>query len=132
MTQKIHQSKLLPSDNKFHKGNGTDGKHYWLTPPEKIVTEWRNAFNFPFDFDPCPNHKNPLPGMPILPIDWDGLTAEKWGKWNYINPPFGSIMHQGPEDSKPKKKGNTAWVRKTIADHRINAANEFFVFPIDK
>ena len=22
-----------PKDNKFHKGNPTDGKHYWLTPP---------------------------------------------------------------------------------------------------
>jgi hypothetical protein len=24
-----------PSDNKFHVGNGGDGKHYWLTPPSK-------------------------------------------------------------------------------------------------
>jgi hypothetical protein len=23
-----------PEDNKFHVGNGGDGKHYWLTPPE--------------------------------------------------------------------------------------------------
>lgn len=29
-----HQSQLHPNDNKFHKGNGADGKHYWLTPPE--------------------------------------------------------------------------------------------------
>ena len=28
-----HQSKLQPSDNKFHVGNGDDGKHYWITPP---------------------------------------------------------------------------------------------------
>ena len=28
-----HQSQLAPSHNKFHKGNGDDGKHYWLTPP---------------------------------------------------------------------------------------------------
>ena len=24
--------KKHPKDNKFHKGNGQDGKHYWLTP----------------------------------------------------------------------------------------------------
>jgi len=29
-----HQSTLLPADNKFHLGNGSDGKHYWLTPPD--------------------------------------------------------------------------------------------------
>ncbi len=23
---------LEPQENKFHKGNGDDGKHYWLTP----------------------------------------------------------------------------------------------------
>ena len=27
-------TKLKPKDNKFHKGNGDDKKHYWLTPPE--------------------------------------------------------------------------------------------------
>lgn len=32
MTQ--HQSLLHPSENKFHQGNGDDGKHYWLTPPD--------------------------------------------------------------------------------------------------
>jgi hypothetical protein len=29
-----HQSTLPPESNKFHVGNGDDGKHYWLTPPE--------------------------------------------------------------------------------------------------
>ncbi len=27
-----HQSQLPPAENKFHVGNGDDGKHYWLTP----------------------------------------------------------------------------------------------------
>jgi hypothetical protein len=27
-----HQSQLPPALNKFHMGNGEDGKHYWLTP----------------------------------------------------------------------------------------------------
>ena len=26
--------KKHPKDNKFHKGNGEDGKHYWLTPDD--------------------------------------------------------------------------------------------------
>lgn len=30
---KPHQSKLEPGSNKFHVGNGEDGKHYWITPP---------------------------------------------------------------------------------------------------
>ena len=44
-----------------------------------------------------------------LPPGFDGLTCE-WGNSNYVNPPFGSIMHQG------KKKGPTAWVRKAIVE----------------
>ena len=34
----LHQSQLAPADNKFHVGNGEDGRHYWLTPPE-MTTE---------------------------------------------------------------------------------------------
>jgi hypothetical protein len=77
-----HQSQLRPANNKFHSGNGKDGKHYWLTPPalyRKLNEE------FAFDFDPAP--------FP-LPAGFDGLTVE-WGKSNYVNPPFGSILHQG-------------------------------------
>lgn len=35
-TKPMHQSLLPPADNKFHVGNGDDGKHYWLTPPELL------------------------------------------------------------------------------------------------
>ena len=56
--------------------------------------------------------------------DFDGLTNE-WGKSNYVNPPFGSIIHQG------KKKGATAWVRKAIAENE-KGKDVVFVFPIDK
>lgn len=107
-----HQSKLRPEDNKFHKGNGADGGKYWLTPPE--VYDPLNA-EFHFDFDPCPHP---------VPEGFDGLTCE-WGKSNYVNPPFGSIMHEG------KKKGPTAWVRKAIEEHR-KGKTVVFVFPIDK
>src|SRR5690349_11371077 len=29
-----HQSRLRPHENKFHRGNGADAKHYWITPPD--------------------------------------------------------------------------------------------------
>lgn len=109
---KEHQSKLKPEDNKFHKGNGSDQKHYWLTPPDIYNT--LNA-QYHFDFDPCP--------FP-LPEGFDGLTCE-WGKSSYVNPPFGSIMHQG------KKKGPTAWVRKAIEEQE-KGKDVVLVYPVDK
>lgn len=108
----LHQSRLQPSKNKFHKGNGSDQKHYWLTPP--AVYDSLNV-RFRFDFDPCPYP---------LPEGFDGLTCE-WGKSSYVNPPFGSIMHQG------KKKGPTAWARKAIAE-RDKGKRVVLVYPIDK
>lgn len=107
-----HQSQLLPEENKFHVGNGSDGKHYWLTPPDlyRQLDE-----QFCFDFDPCP--------FP-LPDGFDGLTCE-WGQSSYVNPPFGSIIHQG------KKKGPTAWARKAIEEHK-KGKGVVLVYPIDK
>lgn len=57
-------------DNKFHRGNGEDQKHYWLTPPSLMA---RLNAEFSFTFDPCPWPK---------PEDFDGLTCE-WGESNY-------------------------------------------------
>lgn len=107
-----HQSQLPPAENKFHVGNGDDGKHYWLTPPD--VYGALNA-RFSFTFDPCPYP---------LPEGFDGLTCE-WGASNYVNPPFGSIVHQG------KKKGPTAWARKAIAEAQ-KGRRVVLVYPIDK
>lgn len=107
-----HQSQLKPEANKFHVGNGADGKHYWLTPPE-LMEKMQGEFNF--DFDPCPYP---------LPEDFDGLTCE-WGQSSYVNPPFGSIMHEG------KKKGPTAWVRKAIAEQE-KGKDVIMVYPVDK
>ena len=101
-----------PSQNKFHVGNAADGKHYWLTPPELMATL---QAEFAFDFDPCPFPK---------PDGLDGLECE-WGKSNYVNPPFGSVIHNG------KKKGVTAWVRKAIAEHK-KGKRVVLVFPLDK
>lgn len=109
---KFHQSKTHPNDNKFHKGNGDDKKHYWLTPPE-VMEPLQKEFNF--DFDPCPYPK---------PDSFDGLTCE-WGKSNYVNPPFGSIIHNG------KKKGPTAWVRKSIEESK-KGKDVVLVYPVDK
>ena len=111
MTTK-HQSQLQPADNKFHVGNGDDGKHYWLTPPALYAAL---DAEFHFDFDPCPYP---------LPEGFDGLTCE-WGQSSYVNPPFGSIIHNG------KKKGPTAWVRKAI-DEQAKGKRVVLVYPVDK
>jgi len=95
----------------FIKGN-RNGKHYWLTPPE-LMKSLNDEFHF--DFDPCPYPK---------PEGFDGLTAE-WGKSNYVNPPFGSIIHEG------KKKGPTAWARKAIKEYG-KGKRVVLVYPIDK
>jgi hypothetical protein len=107
-----HQSTLPPSENKFHVGNSADGKHYWLTPPALFASLHAE---FQFNYDPCPYPK---------PDDFDGLT-QPWGTSSYVNPPFGSIMHQG------KKKGPTAWVRKAIAEQKAGK-RVVLVYPIDK
>lgn len=114
-----HQNQLQPMDNKFHVGNGDDGKHYWLTPPE-LMAELEAEFG-KFDFDPCPYPK---------PEGFDGLTCD-WGQRNYVNPPFGSILHQGPNDKKPKKKGPTAWMRKAIEESK-KGKFVLIVYPVDK
>lgn len=97
---------------KFSDGSGEDGKHYWLTPP--YLMEELNA-EFHFDFDACP--------YPV-PQGFDGLTVE-WGSSTYVNPPFGSIIHNG------KKKGPTAWARKAI-EEAGKGKRVVMVYPIDK
>jgi hypothetical protein len=103
--------RLTVVENKFHRGNA-DGKHYWLTPPD-VYAKLNAEFNF--DFDPCP--------YPV-PDGFDGLTCE-WGQRNYVNPPFGSILHGG------KKKGATAWVRKSIEENSKGKL-VVLVHPLDK
>lgn len=107
-----HKSYGAIPGTKWAEGSGKDGKHYWLTPPELIASL---QAEFEFDFDPCPYPK---------PDDFDGLTAE-WGKSTYVNPPFGSIIHEG------KKKGPTAWARKAIEENK-KGKQVVFVYPIDK
>jgi hypothetical protein len=83
-----------------------------LTPPALFQSL---SAEFAFTFDPCP--------WP-LPKGFDGLTAE-WGTSNYVNPPFGSIVHQG------KKKGPTAWARKAMVE-AAKGKRVVLVYPIDK
>lgn len=99
-------------ENKFHTGNKTDGKHYWLTPPA-LMKDLEAQYQF--DFDACPYP---------LPEGFDGLTCD-WGRSTYVNPPFGSIMHQG------RKKGPTAWARKSILESQ-KGKKVVMVFPIAK
>lgn len=110
--EKRHQAAMHPEENKFHQGNGSDGKHYWLTPPDLME---RLMAEFHFDHDACPFPK---------PDGYDGLTSE-WGQSTYVNPPFGSIMHNG------KKKGPTAWARKAIEENH-KGKRVVLVYPIDK
>ncbi len=98
----------------FEKGNGKDGKHYWLTPPE-LFEQLRIEYDF--DYDPCPYPK---------PENYDGLRAE-WGESNYVNPPFGSYT----DDIDGKKKGPTAWVNKAIKEFK-KGKRVVMVYPIDK
>lgn len=135
-TMGSHQSQLVPAENKFHAGNGADGKHYWLTPPELYAR--LDAEFGPFDFDPCPHP---------LPEGFDGLTCE-WGQRNYVNPPFGSILRFKGRDcvhetvtkksatcrycgETGKKHGPTAWVRKAIAEWQ-KGKRVVLVYPVDK
>lgn len=103
---------MRPEENKFHKGSGEDGKHYWLTPPD-LMEQLQEEFSF--DFDACPFPK---------PEYFDGLTGE-WGTSSYVNLPFGSIIHNG------KKKGPTAWARKAIEENK-KGKRVVMVYPIDK
>lgn len=96
----------------FTDGNKEDQKHYWLVPPD-LYDKLNAEFNF--DFDPCPYPR---------PEGFDGLTCE-WGKSNWVNPPFGSII------VGKKKLGPTAWVRKAISEWQ-QGKTVVFVYPIDK
>lgn len=126
---------MRTEENKFHQGNGDDGKHYWLTP-DTLYAE----LDLEFDFDPCP--------FPRLD-GFDGLTAD-WGKSSYVNPPFDSVMkwpnedcrHETNPDKKKsrrcvhcgiagKKIGPTAWMKKAISESD-KGKRVVLVFPVDK
>ncbi len=102
----------------FTDGNKDDNKHYWLVPPE-LYNELNSEFDF--NFDPCPYPK---------PDNFDGFIDD-WGESNWVNPPFVSVMHQGPNDKKPKKKGPTAWTRKAITEYE-KGNKVVMVYPVDK
>ena len=102
----------------FMEGNKEDGKHYWLTPPA-LMKELKAEFGF--NFDPCPFPK---------PDDFDGFVDD-WGLSNWVNPPFGSVMHKGENDKKPKKKGPTAWARKSIEEYK-KGNKVVMVYPLNK
>ncbi len=98
-------------NTKFADG-AEDGKHYWLTPPD-LMKKLDERFHFTCDACPYPK-----------PDTFDGLTDE-WGASTYVNPPFGSIHHNG------KKKGPTAWARKAIEENK-KGKRIVMVYPLDK
>lgn len=61
-----------------------------------------------------------------------GLLLNGGGISAYVNPPFGSVWHQGPNDSKPRKKGPTAWVRKAMFESDHGYPSIVLVFPLSK
>jgi hypothetical protein len=65
---------------------------FWLTPPE-LYKQLDDEFHF--DFDPCP-----------FPYVEDGIY-KKWGKSNYVNPPFLAADAQNGHDK-------TAFIKKAI------------------
>ena len=77
--------------------HSSSAKRYWLTPDEMYAAL---DAEFGFDFDPCPFPR---------PDGFDGL-AVKWGRMNYVNPPFRRT--DGNTD------GPTAFVRKAIEEQR--------------
>ena len=100
MTEQTHQSQLAPADNKFHVGNGEDGKHYWLTPPA-LMAELQLEFDF--NFDPCPYP---------LPEGFDGLACE-WVT-SRLRQPSLWINHAPGSQEKARQRG----VRKAIAEQQ--------------
>ena len=109
---KAFRRNLPPLSNKFHQGNGANGKHYWLTPVP-LMTELQAEFQFTFDACPYPK-----------PDDFDGLSCE-WGASTYANIPFGAVIHQG------KKKGPTAWARKALYENK-KGKRVVLLYPVDK
>ena len=89
----VGSTRMHPHENKFHAGNGADGKHYWLTPPDLYA---QLDAEFHFDFDPCPYPK---------PADFDGLTCE-WGNSFYVI--IGAWTPNNAQDaSKPSLSANS-------------------------
>lgn len=100
----MSEPRIAPSANKFHVGNGDDGKHYWLTPPDLFA---RLNARYSFNFDPCPYPK---------PEAFDGLTAD-WGSSSYVNPPSDPSFtkarrrapQRGPARPSPSIRRESVW-----------------------
>jgi hypothetical protein len=113
ITQSLSREETKEKEKQMPYLGAKDGKHYWLTPPD-LLNKLR--IEFEFDFDACPYPK---------PDDFDGLVDDWDGESVYVNPPFGSIIHQG------RKKGPTFWVRKAIEESK-KGKQIVLVYPVDK
>ncbi len=86
----------------------SDGKRYWLTPPDFYR---RLDKEFHFNFGPCPCPRPPQYNSLDIP----------WGKSNYVNPPFlkSDAPHGGP----------AAFAKKAIAE-RDEGKTSVLVLPV--
>jgi len=86
---------------KTRSGDAEDD--HWETPPS-IYAPLNAEFNF--DFDPCPIHST-----------FDGLSPEtKWGKSNFINPPY-------------NRRDKPRFIRRAYAEWRDNNSTCVLLIP---
>lgn len=108
LRQELEQMRrrIMAHENKLRRARGRDGNEasdHWQTPPDLYA---RLDAEFHFDFDPCPLHAT-----------FDGLDpATKWGKSNFVNPPYNRI-------DKPK------FIKRAFNEWKVNGSTNVLLIP---
>jgi hypothetical protein len=90
--------------------DAASARRFWLIPRDVYA---RLDEEFHFDFDACPHPR---------PDGYDSLNVE-WGRSNYVNPPFFTLV-----GADGRKRGMTAWVRKAI-EEQAKGNTSVLVYP---